>query len=414
MSLAPPLLNKITAPTLTLSRRFELCFGRKLGEGLGERVALEQYGPVAAAVSGSGVNATVRVAVSGPVDPVTGMIANLVDIKERFGDLLEQRYDHRMLNLDTPPFDIEPPTIERIAQQMRADISKAADGQPYQLDQVSYRESDTSGARVCGGATSRIEWLELSAARETGSPHLSPGENERLFGEASRLHGHTYRIGLELHGAVHEQYGVIVSAAALRRAVTDVKDEFDHRSFNELRAFRGRPVTTESFSRLLFDLLTPSLPVARVTVCENRWFGAATDGLGTTLTLRDNFPAMHRLHRPQLSDDENRALYGVCNHPNGHGHDYHVALTIRGTYDERTGTIAELSTLQETMNRVLARYRHRFLDRECEEFATRPSSGEVIAELLWARFRETLGEQLETVQVDETGNNRFRISREER
>ncbi len=398
--------------TLTLSRRFDLCFGRRLGADLDERTALEQYGPVATASHGSGVNPRVRIEIGGDVDSRTGMIANLVDIKSRFGDLLNARYDHKMLNADTPPFDNEPPTIERITQQIFTDSQAVAIDEPYDVVGVDYAENRQHTARLLRNRLQRTEWFDLSAARETSSPHLSATENRQLFGVAARLHGHGYEIGLTMEGEVHSRYGQMVSHANVRRVVTDIQDEFDHQSLNELRAFRGRPTTTESFSRILFQMIASTLPLTRLTVRENRWLSAATDSDGTTMTLRDSFQALHRLHRPELSASENAVLYGKCNHPNGHGHDYHVALTIRAPYHDKNGTIVMLETLRADFNRVLARFRHRYLDLECEEFSNQTSTGEVIARVLWQRLEESIGDHLERVVLDETPNNRFIVSRD--
>ena len=64
------------------------------------------------------------------------------------------------------------------------------------------------------------------------------------------------------------------------------------------------------------------------------------------VTRRVHFSAAHRLHNPALSDEENRRVFGKCNNPNGHGHNYTLEVSVRGPVDERTGYVIDLSTLK--------------------------------------------------------------------
>ena len=61
-----------------------------------------------------------------------------------------------------------------------------------------------------------------------------------------------------------------------------------------------------------------------------------------TLTKVYSFSAAHRLHNEKFSDEENREIFGKCNNPNGHGHDYSLELTIGGEVDEKTGMIIDI------------------------------------------------------------------------
>lgn len=63
------------------------------------------------------------------------------------------------------------------------------------------------------------------------------------------------------------------------------------------------------------------------------------------ITRVEDFCASHRLHSPHLSDEENRALYGKCNNPNGHGHNYRLHVTVQGPVDPATGMLIELNQL---------------------------------------------------------------------
>jgi 6-pyruvoyltetrahydropterin/6-carboxytetrahydropterin synthase len=65
-----------------------------------------------------------------------------------------------------------------------------------------------------------------------------------------------------------------------------------------------------------------------------------------TVTRRLQFNAAHRVHNPALSDEENERLFGKCNNPNGHGHNYTLDVSVRGEVDERTGYVIDLAVLK--------------------------------------------------------------------
>ena len=70
-----------------------------------------------------------------------------------------------------------------------------------------------------------------------------------------------------------------------------------------------------------------------------------------TVTRRLRFNAAHRVHNPALSDDENRALFGKCNNPNWHGHNYVLEVSVEGEIDPRTGYVVDLGLLRDVVER---------------------------------------------------------------
>jgi 6-pyruvoyltetrahydropterin/6-carboxytetrahydropterin synthase len=72
-----------------------------------------------------------------------------------------------------------------------------------------------------------------------------------------------------------------------------------------------------------------------------------------TVTRRLQFNAAHRVHNPALSDDENRVLFGKCNNPNWHGHNYTLEVSVTGAIDPRTGYVIDLSALDDLVEREL-------------------------------------------------------------
>ncbi len=89
------------------------------------------------------------------------------------------------------------------------------------------------------------------------------------------------------------------------------------------------------------------------------------------LTRRYRFSASHRLHRDAMSDAENRATYGKCNNPHGHGHNYVLAVTVSGQVDEN-GMICNLVDLDECVQReIVARF-------DLENLNTRPEFANLV------------------------------------
>ncbi|HVW83379.1 MAG TPA: 6-carboxytetrahydropterin synthase [Bryobacteraceae bacterium] len=131
------------------------------------------------------------------------------------------------------------------------------------------------------------------------------------------------------------------------------------------------------------------------------------------LSKRYGFVASHRLHSPALSDAENAAIYGKCNNPFGHGHNYEVELTVRGPVDEVTGRVVDLRLLDRVAEeQILAPFRHRNLNEEIDAFrtvvpTTENLSYEVDRRLrsVWQEVFGPSGPRLERVRIWETERN---------
>lgn len=135
------------------------------------------------------------------------------------------------------------------------------------------------------------------------------------------------------------------------------------------------------------------------------------------LTRRYRFSASHRLHAAGLSAEENREIYGKCNNPHGHGHDYVLDVTVRGGLDERTGTLVPVAKLDAFVRRqVIDFYDHRDLNREVAEFRALVPTAENIALSIGGRLRRAWAAEfgagqpaLERVRVRETGRNTIEL-----
>jgi len=122
------------------------------------------------------------------------------------------------------------------------------------------------------------------------------------------------------------------------------------------------------------------------------------------LTRKAEFSASHYYHNPELSREENERLFGKCNNPHGHGHNYTLEVTVKGEVDLHSGFVVDLKQLKETMHReVLDAMDHRFLNKEVPEFFTRIPTTENIAIAIWQRLAAKMNRaQLHRVRVYET------------
>ncbi|HVP11849.1 MAG TPA: 6-carboxytetrahydropterin synthase [Phycisphaerae bacterium] len=122
------------------------------------------------------------------------------------------------------------------------------------------------------------------------------------------------------------------------------------------------------------------------------------------LTQTFEFSASHRLHVPKLSDDENRQIFGKCNNPNGHGHNYRVEVTIAGEVSEKTGRVAPLPVFEAVVKReIIDRFDHKHLNSDTTEFAEVNPSVENIARTIWGLLADKLSPaRLRRVRVWET------------
>jgi len=116
------------------------------------------------------------------------------------------------------------------------------------------------------------------------------------------------------------------------------------------------------------------------------------------------FSAAHRLYCPDLSDAENRRVFGRCMNAHGHGHNYVVRVTIRGRPDDATGALLPIGDVARVVNeRVIDRFDHKHLNLDCPEFADLIPSVENITRVIFDKLRGGFGPAvLERVRVYET------------
>ena len=120
-----------------------------------------------------------------------------------------------------------------------------------------------------------------------------------------------------------------------------------------------------------------------------------------------HFNAAHRLHNPNWSDEKNQAVFGLCNNPNYHGHNYELEVKVVGEVDPETGYLIDLKILKDVIKEQIEnRFDHKNLNLDTEEFKNLNPTAENICYVIWQILTKHLDDRYEiTVRLYETPRN---------
>ncbi|HKG91360.1 MAG TPA: 6-carboxytetrahydropterin synthase [Gemmatimonadaceae bacterium] len=126
-----------------------------------------------------------------------------------------------------------------------------------------------------------------------------------------------------------------------------------------------------------------------------------------TVTRRMRFNAAHRVHNPALSDEENRRLFGPCNHPNWHGHNYVLEVSVHGPVDELTGYVIDLAKLRDIVQReVIDHVDHHNMNLDVPFMRdVNPTSENIVVQCWRVLEPQVSPGRLKRLRLHETENN---------
>jgi 6-pyruvoyltetrahydropterin/6-carboxytetrahydropterin synthase len=126
-----------------------------------------------------------------------------------------------------------------------------------------------------------------------------------------------------------------------------------------------------------------------------------------SVTRVAHFNAAHRLHNPDWSDEKNAEVFGLCNNPSFHGHNYELHLTVRGAVDEGTGYVMDMKEIKDILEaEVLSKFDHRNLNLDVPAFKNVNPTAENIAVVIWDIMRPFVPADFElSVKLYETPRN---------
>jgi 6-pyruvoyltetrahydropterin/6-carboxytetrahydropterin synthase len=263
---------------------------------------------------------------------------------------------------------------------------------------------------------------EVATSHRCARPDWDARQNETVYGLEARPHGHNFLVEATVSGPPDPRTGMVANIKDVKAALLAALAAYDHQDLNaDHPDFATLVPTAERVAVYLFADLegrigTGRLERVRLTEGEDTVYEAARpddaqdDARDTRMliTRRYRFSASHRLHSGALSEAENLATFGDCNNPSGHGHDYTLDVTVRGTVDPATGLAANHAALDASVRReVVARYHYRHLN-DLPEFAEGVPTSENIVRTVWRLLEKALGEgTLHRVRLAETRDNAF-------
>lgn len=259
---------------------------------------------------------------------------------------------------------------------------------------------------------------QFSASHRYWLPELSEAENIQQFGPCTRTpgHGHNYVLFVSLAGELNE-YGMVQNLSQVKQVIKQkITSQLDFSYLNDAwPEFQQTLPTTENIARVIWQRLYAHLPLVRVQLFEHPelWADYQGNGMEAYLTISTHFSAAHRLAHPDLSYEENYEIYDKCARANGHGHNYHLEVTVKGEIDPRTGMIVDLGALQQVISdQVVEPFDHTFLNKDIPYFALVVPTAENIAlhisNLLKSPIQK-LGAELHKVKLIESPNNSCEI-----
>ncbi|MFK8182197.1 MAG: 6-carboxytetrahydropterin synthase [Phormidesmis sp.] len=259
---------------------------------------------------------------------------------------------------------------------------------------------------------------QFSASHRYWLNELSEAENIQRFGKCTRSpgHGHNYVLNVAIKGEL-DCYGMVLNLKLVKSLIHQhVIEPLDFSFLNDAwPEFSQTLPTTEYIACVIWQRLSPYLPLSHIQLYETAqlWADYEGNGMEAFLTVSSHFSAAHRLASSKLSDEENAKIYGKCANPNGHGHNYQLEVTVKGTIDERTGMIVDLVALQQAISRhVTDILDHTFLNKDIPHFAHAVPTAENIVLYICNQLRQPLRNidtTLYKVKLIESPNNSAEI-----
>ncbi|MYF98158.1 6-pyruvoyl tetrahydropterin synthase [Candidatus Poribacteria bacterium] len=252
-------------------------------------------------------------------------------------------------------------------------------------------------------------------------PELSDADNFELFGAAANpnSHGHNYVLEVMVKGDVDANDGMVINLTDLDALLkSEVNVNYDHKHLNSQHpVFSANPhlqptcenITIDIWQRLVKSLTDGLLHRVRLYESSTAFADYYGEDRMVYHTKVYEFSAAHRLHSQVLTDEENQEIFGKCNNPAGHGHNYVLEVTVKGEVDEKTGLVVGLNLLDEVVaKQVYTRFDYKHLNLDIPEFETLNPTSENFVKVLWDVLEPNLRPVvLHRLRLRETPKNHF-------
>lgn len=256
----------------------------------------------------------------------------------------------------------------------------------------------------------------FSCAHRYYNPTFGPEWNADHYGPYTAVHGHNYVADAVVCGELNPVSGIVVNLVEVKEWLRAAVVPFENQYVDAWTpVMNGRQPSTENIARILWARLmahvegTPAeLHAVRLAETPELWSEYRGEDDMVYVTRVYDFSAAHRLHSEQMSDEENERIFGKCNRPGGHGHNYVVEVTVKGAVDPDTGFAYPVDRLDRLVDEhVLQPMDHRNLNTDVPQFQGVIPTSENLAVVIWNALRPGVGDALHGIKVHETARNVF-------
>jgi 6-pyruvoyltetrahydropterin/6-carboxytetrahydropterin synthase len=257
--------------------------------------------------------------------------------------------------------------------------------------------------------------LYFSAMHSYRIDDWSAAKNKNVFGPCSNEngHGHDYTLEVMVKGKLNRKSGIVVNITDIDRVVKSfVQEKLDGKFLNKENEYFIKNIpTTENIVTYIWNCLDGQIDhcqLHKIRLYENDFLYSEKEASSMVrLTRKYHFCTAHRLHSEHLSNEENIALFGKCNNPYGHGHNYYLEVTVSGAPDPITGMITNIADLDQIVDKEISeKFDHKHLNLDTEEFKDLNPTSENVAVVIWDLLSRKLP-NLFKIGLYETEKNYF-------
>jgi 6-pyruvoyltetrahydropterin/6-carboxytetrahydropterin synthase len=257
--------------------------------------------------------------------------------------------------------------------------------------------------------------LYFSAMHSYRIDDWSEAKNKNVFGPCSNEngHGHDYTLEVMVKGKLNRKSGIVVNITDIDRVVKSfVQEKLDGKFLNKENEYFIKNIpTTENIVTYIWNCLDGQIDhcqLHKIRLYENDFLYSEKEASSMVrLTRKYHFCTAHRLHSEHLSNEENIALFGKCNNPYGHGHNYYLEVTVSGAPDPITGMITNIADLDQIVDKEISeKFDHKHLNLDTEEFKDLNPTSENVAVVIWDLLSRKLP-NLFKIGLYETEKNYF-------
>lgn len=258
--------------------------------------------------------------------------------------------------------------------------------------------------------------VEFSAAHYYYIESLSKEENFKKFGLCSNKdsHGHNYVLHVTIKDAPDTKTGMVINLLDLKEILKQkILTVFDHKNLNlDLDEFKQTLPTTENLCLSIWQKLYPDLKTRlnKITIQEDEDLISHYKGENELfyITRIYKFSASHKLHNDQLSEEENKNIFGKCNSYNAHGHNFKLEITLKGKLDPITGMVYDILEMDNSINeKIIKKFDHQNINK-VEDLKNTVVTGENLTKYIWDQIESTFEPaKLHKIKLFETDRNYF-------